>query len=112
MIVRLLAQVLFRCPAARNDRLQEHRRVVLHEGHEVHAVMAPNDENSLTSVPLLVGMLDGIEQVASFDVEDDLLETDTALSLEPFVLRLVPGEVLHRQRVYHVVCLMSTQRRC
>ena len=31
--------------------------------------------------------------------ERQFLETDTALSLEPFVFRFIPGEVLHRFQV-------------
>lgn len=39
-------------------------------------------------------MLDGIKQIAAFDMEDDFLEADAAFRLELFVLGRIPGEVL------------------
>ena len=40
-------------------------------------------------------MFQDVEQIATLDVEDDVLEPDAAIRLELRVLRIVPGEVLH-----------------
>src|SRR5665213_402274 len=40
-------------------------------------------------------MLQDVEHVAAFDVENDLLKTDPAVSLELLVLRVIPSEVFH-----------------
>ena len=47
--------------------------------------------------PAAVGVrvFQDIEQVATLDVKDDVLEPDAAIRLELCVLRVVPGEVLH-----------------
>src|SRR5438093_7870545 len=44
------------------------------------------------------GVLQDVEQLASLDVEDDVLEPDAALRPELRVLRAVPVEVLHYWR--------------
>ena len=42
-----------------------------------------------------VRVLQDVEQVATLDMEDDVLGPDAAIRLELRVLRIVPGEVLH-----------------
>jgi hypothetical protein len=42
-------------------------------------------------------------------MKHDLFEADSPLGLKFVVFRFVPGEVLHRSGVYHVVCRISTQ---
>jgi hypothetical protein len=99
MVFRLLAQVLLGCFSAGNDRFQEYGCVSFDERDEVHLVMTPNDEDALAAVPLLIGMLDCIQQVASFDMKDDLLEPDVPLSLERLVRGFIPGEIFHQDGV-------------
>ena len=70
--------------------------LILDERHQIHIVLASNDEDALSAVTLWVRMLQDIEQVASFDVENDVFEPDAALRPELRVLRIVPVEVLHR----------------
>ena len=69
--------------------------LVLHERHQVHVVVASDDEDALAAVTLGVRVLQDIEQIASLDVEDDLFEPDAALRPELRVLRVVPVEELH-----------------
>ena len=52
-------------------------------------------EDALASVTVGIRVLQDVEQIAPFNVEDDLLKPDTSLFPEPRVLRVVPGEVLH-----------------
>src|SRR5687767_13766010 len=49
-MVGLLTEVLLRRLPARDDRLQENRVLVLHERHQVHVVLAPDDEDALAGV--------------------------------------------------------------
>src|ERR1700680_2669007 len=51
-IVGLLTEVLRRGLPARDDRLQEHRVLVLDERHRVHVVLALDDEDALAGVPV------------------------------------------------------------
>jgi hypothetical protein len=46
---------------------------------------------------MIVGLL--TEEVATLDVEDDLLEADATIRLEPQVLGVIPGEVLHHPQL-------------
>jgi hypothetical protein len=78
-MVGLLTEVLRRRLPARDDRLQEHRVLVFDERHEVHIVLAPDDEDALAGVTVRVRMLKDVEQFAALDVEDDVLEPDAAL---------------------------------
>src|SRR5688572_14799458 len=84
------------CLPARDDRLQEDRVLIFDEGDEVYVVLAPNDEDALAGVTVGVRVFQNVEQVATLDVEDDVLEPDAALRPELRVLRVVPVEVLHR----------------
>jgi hypothetical protein len=68
--------------------------LVLNERHQVDVVLAPDDENALASVAIGIRMLKNVEQVATLDVEDDVLEPDAAVRPELRVLRVVPVEVL------------------
>src|SRR5882762_2207437 len=94
-MVGLLTEVLLRGLPAWDDRLQEHRVLVLDERHQVHVVLALDDEDALAGVAVGVRVFQDIEQVATLDVKDDVLEPDAAIRLELRVLRVVPGEVLH-----------------
>ena len=69
--------------------------LVLDERHQLHAVLALNDEDALEGVPVGVRVFQDVEQVATLNVEDDVLEPDAAVRSELRVLRVVPGEVLH-----------------
>jgi hypothetical protein len=69
--------------------------LVLDERHQVHVVLAPEDEDAVTAVAVGIRVLQDVEHVAALDVEDDVLEPDAALFPERRVLRVVPGEVLH-----------------
>ena len=69
--------------------------LVLDERHQVHVVLALDDEDALAGVAVGVRVFQDVEQVATLNVEDDVLEPDTAIRLELRVLRVVPGEVLH-----------------
>src|SRR5262245_22765851 len=110
-IVWLLTEVLLCCFTTRNDRFQEDRLLVFDERHQVHVVLALDDEDALVAVTPGVRVLQDIEQVASLDVEDNVFESDAALRPELRVLRVVPVEVLHRHLGYHDVCLIGTHWR-
>jgi hypothetical protein len=58
----------------------------LDERHEVHVVVALEDEDALAGVTVVVRVLEDVEQVAMFDVEDDLVKPEprSALSLAFF----------------------------
>jgi hypothetical protein len=71
----LLTEVLLRGLPTRDDRLQEDRVLILDERHQIHVVLASNDEDALAAVTLGVLVLQDIKQVASLDVEDDSLRT-------------------------------------
>src|SRR5436309_15872982 len=92
----LLTEVLLRGLPTRDDRLQEDRVLILDERHQIHVVLSSDDEDALARVTLSVRVLENVEQVATLNVEDDVLEPDAALRLELRVLRVVPAEVLHR----------------
>ena len=66
--------------------------LILDERHQIHVVLASDDEDALAAVTLGVRVLQDIEQVASLDVEDDFFEPDAALRPELRVLRVVPVE--------------------
>jgi hypothetical protein len=70
--------------------------LVLDERDEVHVVLAPDDEDALGGITVGVRVFQDVEQVATLDVEDDILEPDAALRPELRVLRVVPVEVLYR----------------
>src|SRR5258708_102601 len=93
-MVGVLTEVLLRGLPAWDDRLQEHRVLVLDERHQVHVVLALDDEDALAGVPVGVRVFQDVEQVATLDVENDVLEPDAATRLELRVLGVVPGEVL------------------
>src|SRR4051812_17292321 len=94
-MVGLLTEVLLRGLPARDDRLQEYRVLVLDERHQVHVILALDDEDALAGVAAGVRVFQDIAQVATLDVKADVLEPDAAIRLEIPVLRVVPGEVLH-----------------
>ena len=49
----------------------------------------------MAGIPVGVRAFQDVEQVATLDVEDDVLEPDAAVRPEHPVLRVIPGEVLH-----------------
>jgi len=69
--------------------------LVLDERHQVHVVLALDNEDALAGVPVGVRVFQDVEQVAALNVKDDVLEPDAAVRLELRVLRVVPGEVFH-----------------
>ena len=73
--------------------------LVLDERHQVHVLLALDDEDALAGVPVGVRVFQDVEQVAALNVEDDVLEPDAAIRLELRVLRVVPGEVLLRNQL-------------
>jgi hypothetical protein len=54
-MVELLTEILLRGLPVRDDRLQEDRVLVLHERHQVHVVLAPDDEDALAGVTARFG---------------------------------------------------------
>ena len=48
--------------------------LVLDERHQVHVVLALDDEDALAGVPVGVRVFQDVEQVATLDMEDDVLE--------------------------------------
>jgi Asp-tRNA(Asn)/Glu-tRNA(Gln) amidotransferase C subunit len=93
--IGLLTEVRLRGLPARNDRLQEDRLLVLDERHLAHVVLAPDDEDALAGVTILARVLQDVEQVATLDVEDDVLEPDATVLPELRVLRVVSVEQRH-----------------
>ena len=69
--------------------------LVLSERHQVDVILALDDEDALAGITDGVRVLQDVEQVDTFDVEDDVLESDAAVRPELRVLCVVPGEVLH-----------------
>jgi hypothetical protein len=54
----------------------------LHERHQIHVVVASDDEDARAAVTLGVRVVQNVEQVATLVVEDDVLEPDAALRPE------------------------------
>ena len=48
--------------------------LVLDERHQVHIVLALDDEDALAGVPGGVRVVQDVEQVATLNVEDDVLD--------------------------------------
>src|SRR5258708_544349 len=94
-IVGLLTEVLLRGLPTRNNRLQKDRVLVFNERHQAHVIVASDEEDALAAVTLGVRVLQDVEQVATLDVEDNVLEPDAPVRPESRVLRVVPREVLH-----------------
>jgi hypothetical protein len=55
--------------------------LVLDERHQVHVVLALDDEDALAGVAVGARVFQDIEQVATLDVKDDVLEPDAAIRL-------------------------------
>ena len=53
--------------------------LVFDERHQVHVVLAPDDEDALAGVTAGVRVFQNVEQITALDVEDDVLEPDAAL---------------------------------
>ena len=66
-------------------------------------IIATDNEDALSPIPLLVRVLDDVEQLPSLDVENDLLERYPAFRLQPSILLVVPGVVLHGSNIHHCV---------
>ena len=49
--------------------------------------------DALAGIPIGVRVLQDVEQVATLNMEDDVLEPDAAIRLELRVLRVIPGEM-------------------
>jgi hypothetical protein len=56
--------------------------LTLHERHQIHVVVASDDEDARAAVTLGVRVVQNVEQVATLVVEDDVLEPDAALRPE------------------------------
>ena len=54
-----------------------------------------DDEEPLTGVTPGVRVLQDVEQVATLDMEDDVLEPDVSVRPELRVLRVIPAKYLH-----------------
>jgi hypothetical protein len=74
MVVDLFRQVLLRGFTTRTDRLQCNQLVVLHEWHEGHVIVTPDDEDPLTAVSLLVRVFQDVQHVPLSGGEGDVLE--------------------------------------
>src|SRR5438552_1056309 len=89
-ISRLLGlQVFLGGLAARNDGLEEYLGVRFDGRHQIGILLHPDDEDSLTAVPL-TGVLQDVQDVSALDVVHDLLKRNTALRSELVVLCGVP----------------------
>ena len=84
--------------------------LVLHERHQVHVALAPDDEDALAGVTVGVRVFKDVEQITALDVEDDVLEPDAALRPELRVLRVVQSKYF-TDSGYHDVCLIGTHWR-
>ena len=60
-MVGLLTEVLLRGLPARDDRLQEHRVLVLDERYQVHVVLAQDGEDALADVAVGDRMFQDVE---------------------------------------------------
>jgi hypothetical protein len=59
---------------ARDDRLQQDRLVILDERHEVHVVLASDNGDALAGVAVGVRVFQDVQQVATLDMEHDVLD--------------------------------------
>ena len=62
--------------------------LVLDERHQVHVVLASDDEDALAGVTVGVRVFQDVEQVTTLDVEDDVLEPDATVLPELRVVRV------------------------
>jgi hypothetical protein len=67
-MVGLLTEVLLRGLPTRDDRVQEDRLLVLDERHQVHVLLALDDD-ALAGVTVRVRVLQDVEQVPTLDVK-------------------------------------------
>jgi YD repeat-containing protein len=82
-----------------NDGYQEHLFLCFDKGDKVHVVLDVHHKDPLSHILLLVRMGEDVEQIAPFDVEEDCFEGHLAISLESFILLVVPGEDLHIRKI-------------
>jgi hypothetical protein len=61
-MVGLLTEVLLRGLPTRDDPLQEDRVLVFDERHQVHVVLAPDDEDALAGITVGVRVIQNVEQ--------------------------------------------------
>jgi len=54
-----------------------------------------HNENTLASVPLLIGMFQDIQDIAMLNVKKDFLERNTAFRMQLLILLGVPVEAFH-----------------
>ena len=95
MALWLLARVLSRRLATRDNRFQKDEPLVSTNGTQIHVIITTDNEDPLAGVTPRVRVVKNIEQVATLDMKNDVFESDASLGLELVVLRLVPREVLH-----------------
>jgi hypothetical protein len=50
--------------------------LVFNERHQVHVIVASDDENTPAAVTVGVRMFQDVQQLAALDVEDDVLKPD------------------------------------
>jgi hypothetical protein len=67
-----------------------------------------NHEDTLTTVTVGVRVLQDVDQVATLDVEDDVLEPNAPSRLEFRVPCVVPGKVFSLPGKQHDVCLRQS----
>ena len=73
-------------------------------GVRVTDILALDDEDALAGVTAGVRVLQDVEQTATLDLDDDVLEPDAALRPELRVLRVVPTKSFTWPSGYHNVC--------
>jgi len=60
--------------------------LVLDEPHQVHVVLVLDDEDALAGVPVGIREFQDVGQVATVDVEDDVLEPEDLIKNGPEII--------------------------
>lgn len=65
--------------------------------YEVRVIVDLHDDHALTPVARLIRVLKNIQNVAAFNMENDVLKGYATLSFQLLILRDIPREVLQAQ---------------
>jgi hypothetical protein len=81
--------------ATGNDGFQEQVIVRFHIGNEMHITVDSDNKDPLAWVPILIGMLQHIQELAGFDGDHNRLEAKLSIRDELRIFLRAPRERLH-----------------
>ena len=81
--------------AAGDDRFQKQMLSRFHVGHQVDIALESNDQDALAWIALLIGVLEHIQELTSFDGHHHRLKAELPFGDELGILLRAPREGLH-----------------